>query len=171
MSVMQPRRRRATALSVLVAAVLGLAVSTLPVVPAAVAAGLPDLAVQTGSTHITVKAGQPFTHVFYVNNIGEGSAAAGAVVVTSGFPNGFTINKVTYTGPSGWGCTHTATLARCTNRTVLPPGLYSTRIRIDATASSVVETREAISSIDPGNVIIESNEGNNRLRTALNVVP
>jgi hypothetical protein len=162
-------RFRARAQILVAALALGLASTA---IPAPVEAGaLPDLVVLAGSTNITVHAGGTFAHVYWVNNVGGGPAAAG-VVSTFTLPAGFEVRAISYSSPNLWVCAHKKpTTAACTNQAIMPPGQYPTRIRVDVRAPTTPGSYVGVSKVNPDDEVAESNEENNQLATTINVVP
>ena len=175
-------RLRARALTFVATVAAVLFSLTIPA-PAADALGLPDLTIPAGSRSVTVRTGQAFAVIHYVNNIATANASAPAKVVWRFvLPTGFTIDHVNYSGPSIWACSHTATVASCTSQTQTRPG-DTTRFRIDVTAQDLASspfgpsrpvppgTYSATSTIDFANLVAESNEGNNQFTTPVTVTP
>jgi subtilase family serine protease len=165
-----PSRHASRAVAIAASLTLGLAAAIMPVARPAEAADKADLTIPTGSTSITVRAGQAFTHIFYVKNIGTADAQAG-VTMAAAMPLSATVTQVSADGPILWNCTHIQAVGWCSARTALPGGYYPTRIRVDVTAPTTPGTYQITSVADSADIVDESNENNNVLHTTLTVTP
>jgi hypothetical protein len=157
------------------AAALSISFTIFPAQPAAAAAPLPDLEIPQFSLTTKIGPGEDTSYRFFVRNVGQIEAPVG-VLVTFQAPTGFTIKSAFSTNGIPFQCSHTATLATCVSRSVMPTDQESIRLGIGAssfffemTGSQRVGLYKAIATVDPGNHVAESNENNNLLENAFRV--
>lgn len=155
-------RRWNRALMTLGALAVGLATLAIPAATPVAAATLPDLEMHaTGEATLSIHTSQ-LVHRMIVDVHGA-TVAPGQAIVAATFPNGvqpIPTNIQTTNTHTTWSCTASTSAVVCKNTSPFVPNTGGVYITVGLNVSGPMNAT-VVSSVDPFNVVPESNEANN----------
>jgi hypothetical protein len=141
---------------------VGLATLVVPTATPAEAGGLPDLEMRSTAEYTLNLRTSVLAHRFVVGVNGDAPVAPGKAFVTVTYPAGVRVKPggLQTLGQAGWDCSVNPSILICRNRTELRQSLGATYFIASLSVSGPMTT-SVTATVDPGNIVPESNEGNN----------